>query len=160
MKDPFFSQLVVPFCQESFRAASLADRSALLSDLLFHCIILGFSMKKWFAWIIIISLSTEATKWMGNYQGLLTICRYSFVTVPCPFTPTASCLPCRAFYLWFKWNSWSDTNTVSSIKQTSFNLHGQLPQLAIAQEARGGQNVKCARVTCIAAISTFKEWRV
>lgn len=46
MKDPFFSQLMVPFCQESFRAALLADRSALLSDLLFSCIILGFSIKK------------------------------------------------------------------------------------------------------------------
>lgn len=75
VKDPFISQLVVPFCQESFRAAWLADRSALLSDLLFSCVILGFSMKQWFAWIIITSLSTEATLWMGNYQGLLTVYR-------------------------------------------------------------------------------------
>lgn len=62
VKDPFISQLLVPLCLETFQAVLLADKSALLSDLWFSCIILGFSKKKWFAWIIITSLFTEATQ--------------------------------------------------------------------------------------------------
>uniref|UniRef100_A0A8C5TNH2 Uncharacterized protein n=1 Tax=Malurus cyaneus samueli TaxID=2593467 RepID=A0A8C5TNH2_9PASS len=91
----------------------------------------------------------------------------SFVTIPCLFMPTASCLPHRAFYPRFIWNSWSDTNTVSSIKWTSCTSHGQLPQLGtIAQEARGEQWIEasgckmCTGCEFAAAVSTFKEWHL